>query len=71
MIGWLHIAAEITAVDFRDFAIASKLAAFHFFSHARRFLKAELKRAEISYAELPGGSTQRGFRKPTRPLQAS
>jgi hypothetical protein len=33
MVGRLHVSAKIAAIDFRDNAIASKLATFHFFGH--------------------------------------
>jgi hypothetical protein len=33
MVRGFHVAAEIAAVDFRDLALASKLAALHFFGH--------------------------------------
>jgi hypothetical protein len=33
MIGRLHVTAKIAAIDFRNYAFASKLAALHFFGH--------------------------------------
>ena len=43
----LHVTAKIAAVDFRDDALASKLAAFHFFGHCLAKLMEQYERGLI------------------------
>ncbi len=52
MVGGLHIAAKIPAIDFRDDALASKLAAFHFLGHGLAKLMEQYERSLIGQAEV-------------------
>ena len=52
MVGRLDITAKISAVDFRDLAIASKLAAFHFFGHGFAKLVEQHECGLIGQAEV-------------------
>jgi hypothetical protein len=52
MIGGLEVTAKIAAVDFRDNAFASKLAAFHFFGHGLAKLMQQYERGLIGQAKI-------------------
>jgi uncharacterized protein DUF6471 len=68
IIGGLHVAAEISAIDFGFLAFTADRAALHLLPHAfTQFVqqnpcaKAEIKRADLTYEELAERLKEHGF----------